>query len=558
MRREDTVPKAKPRKSTPRKSTPRKSTPRKSTPRKSTPRKSTPRKSTPRKSTPPMNAPGGIVDIRCDVTRPGVPLPHIWEQCVGSGHAPLALRADYQAQLRQCRMELGLRHVRFHALLSDDMGTLMCERNELLYQFVNADRIWDFLLSIGMRPFVELSFMPTTLASGSATVFYYQANVTPPSDYTAWATLIRTLGEHCVARYGAEEAREWFFEVWNEPNLEAFWRGSQADYFKLYQYTVEALKSVDDGLRVGGPATASNAWITPFLDFCDKKKLPVDFVSTHHYPTDAFGRPGDDTEAQLAASKRSVLRDRAHQTHRRARGHPLYYTEWNTSSNPRDPMHDEPYAAAVVVKTMLEATGLVDGYSFWTFSDILDENYFPPSPFHGGFGLLNLYGVAKPSYRAFELLHALGTDLVEAWSDKHPTVDAWVVRRPGGLTIMLTNHALPRHPIATERVRLRLDGAARPVAATIVRIDDEHANAKAQWKALGEPAYPSAAQVDALHEASLTVSEPQSWSYSDRALHLELEIPPHAVAAITLEMPSDFGGPARILPDEEHEAKRAR
>jgi xylan 1,4-beta-xylosidase len=482
------------------------------------------------------------IDIHCNVARPGVPLPHVWEQCIGSGHAPLALRADYQAQLLRCRTELGVRHVRFHGLLSDDMGTLLCERNELLYQFVNADRIWDFLLSIGMRPFVELSFMPTTLASGSATVFKYRGNVTPPKDYDRWATLIQTLGEHCIAQYGAEEVRQWFFEVWNEPNLKSFWRGRRSDYFTLYQRTAEALKSVDQGIHVGGPATASNAWITPFLDFCDANAVPVDFVSTHHYPTDAFGHPGDDTEAQLAASSRSVLRDRARKTHRQARGHPVYYTEWNTSSNSRDPLHDEPYAAAVIVKTMLEATGLVDGYSFWTFSDIFEENYFPASPFHGGFGLLNLYGVAKPSYRAFELLHALGTDLVTAWTDQHPTVDAWVVRRAGGLTIMVTNHALPRHPIAAERVRLRISGIQEPVAATIARIDAHHANAKAKWTELGEPAYPNTSQVDAMHEASRAVEEGQPWSYADDVLSIEVEIPPHAVAAIRLDMPSN--GPA--------------
>jgi xylan 1,4-beta-xylosidase len=480
----------------------------------------------------------GVADIRWDVTRPGVPLPHVWEQCVGSGHAPLALRADYHEQLTRCRTELGMRHVRFHGLLSDDMGTLRCERGKWLYQFVNADRIWDFILSIGMRPFVELSFMPAVLASGSATVFQYRGNVTPPKSHGRWGTLIKTLGEHCIARYGADEVREWFFEVWNEPNLKAFWRAGRADYFAFYQRTADALKSVDEGLRVGGPATADNAWITPFLDFCDAHDAPVDFVTTHHYPTDAFGDPGDDTKAQLAASSRSVLRERARATHTRARGLPLYYTEWNTSSNPNDPLHDEPFAAAMIVKTMLEATGLVNGYSYWTFSDIFEENYFPSSPFHGGFGLLNLYGVAKPSYRAFELLHALGTDLVEAWSDRHPTVDGWLVRRPAGLTVMLTNHALPRHPIATERVRVRLDGASQPASATITRIDADHANAKARWITLGEPSYPSAAQVDSLHEASRLVSERHSLSCVDDALVFEVEMPPHAVAAITLDIPS--------------------
>jgi xylan 1,4-beta-xylosidase len=476
-----------------------------------------------------------MIDIRCDAMQRGVALPHVWEQCVGSGHATLALRADYQQQLARCHTELGVQRVRFHGILCDDMGTLVCERNELLHSFVNADRIWDFLVSIGMSPFVELGFMPSSLSSGAATVFHYRGNVTPPRDYAQWAALIQLLAQHAVDRYGAAEVRDWFFEVWNEPNLRAFWRAGRSEYFQLYTWTAEALKRADDGIRVGGPVTANNAWIEPFLDFCEHHELPVDFVSTHHYPTDAFGKPGDDTEAQLAASTRSVLRDRARHTHDRVRGRPLYYTEWSTSSNPFDPMHDEPYAAPAIVKTMLEATGLVDGYSYWTFSDIFEENYFPWSPFHGGFGLLNLYGVAKPSYRAFELLHALGNELVSAWNDRHPTVDAWFVRRGESMTVMLTNHALPRHPIATERVRVLVDGLRTPRAASIARIDADHANAKASWLALGEPAYPSAQQVDAMHEASVVAVEPQRWTSDGPTIRFECELPPHSVAAITLD-----------------------
>ncbi len=165
-----------------------------------------------------------------------------------------------------------------------------------------------------------------------------------------------------------------------------------------------------DRLQVGGPATAKNEWITEFLDFCEKNNVPADFVSTHHYPTDALGSVGEDTETQLAHSQRSILREWAQDTHRKARGKPLYYTEWSSSSNPRDHLHDEPYTAAVIIKTMMEARGLVQGYSYWTFTDIFEENYMPATAFQGGFGLLTLQGVAKPSYRAFELLHRLGVE----------------------------------------------------------------------------------------------------------------------------------------------------
>src|SRR5918912_1950782 len=313
------------------------------------------------------------VNFFCNLAEVTTPLTHFWEHTVGSDHAPVALRADWQSQLRRCHDELGFRFVRFHGLLSDDMGTLICHDEKLLYSFFNADQIIDFLLSIGMKPFVELSFMPKALASGNTTVFNYQANVTPPKDYKQWAVLISRLVSHWVERYGVGCVRDWFFEVWNEPNLKQFWTGTREDYFKLYRYTVEAIKDVDAALRVGGPATAANEWIEEFLDFCEKNDLPADFVTTHHYPTDAFGSEDDDTETQLAKSRRSILREQAQDVRRRARGRPVYYTEWNTSSNPRDPLHDEPYAAAFLVKTVMEAAGLVEGYSFWTFSDNFSE-----------------------------------------------------------------------------------------------------------------------------------------------------------------------------------------
>ena len=472
--------------------------------------------------------------FRCDLAGASGNLTHFWEHTIGSGHATLALRADWQTQMRRAHDELGFGHVRFHGILCDDVGTLIAEGDTLFYSFFNADRIFDYLLSIGMKPFVELSFMPTCLASGGQTVFHYGANVSPPKDYARWATLIRKLVAHWAERYGLAEIRQWFFEVWNEPNLDAFGSGKQEDYFKLYRHTVEAIKSVDQGLKVGGPATAANAWIEDFIGFCAQARLPVDFISTHHYPTDSFGKPGDDTEAQLAQSRRSVLRDETREVRRQAGERPVYYTEWCTSSNPRDPMHDEPYAAAFIAKTILEANGLVQGYSYWTFSDIFEENYFPSVPFHGGFGLLNIHGIAKPAYRAFELLHALGTEILPVEGD-HPTIDAWVVRGTGSKTILLTNFALPRHPIATETIRMNLNNARSPDRATIRRIDADHANAKRRWLEMGSPEYPNADVVAELEAASQCQSESHPFEFQNGVLGFDVTLPPLSVTAITFE-----------------------
>jgi len=473
-------------------------------------------------------------NFSCNLADTTSSLPHFWEHTIGSGHAPLALRTDWQAQMQRSHKELGFGYVRFHGLLCDDMGTLIGEGDNLFYSFFNSDQIFDFLHSIGMKPFVELSFMPRILASGDKTVFHYRANVTPPKDYAQWATLISKLVVHWIERYGLAEVREWFFEVWNEPNLDAFGSGKQDDYFKLYRYTAEAIKSVDGGLKVGGPATAANEWIDDFIAFCTKNQLPADFISTHHYPTDAFGQPGDDTEAQLSKSRRSVLRDQTREVRRKAGDRPIYYTEWCTSSNPRDPMHDEPYAAAFIIKTILEANGLVQGYSYWTFSDIFEENYFPSVPFHGGFGLLNIHGIAKPAYRAFELLHALGTEMLQV-KGVHSTVDVWAVRGARSATILLTNYALPRHSIAAEAIQIKLGNAQPPTDATIRRIDADHANAKRRWQEMGSPKYLSAAVVAELDAVSRCEPESHPFDFRNGELDFDVALPPLSVAAVTFQ-----------------------
>ncbi len=471
-----------------------------------------------------------------DLREAARPLLHVWEHTVGSGHATLALRADWQTQMTRCRRELGFRHVRFHGLLNDDMGTLICQSDELVYSFFNADRICDFLLSIGMRPFMELSFMPSTLSSGGEIVFHYRANVTPPKDYSQWETLVHKLVGHWVERYGITEVAEWFFEIWNEPNLTAFWTGDQAAYFRLYETSARAIKSVDPRLRVGGPATAANAWIPEFLDFCAKNSVPNDFISTHHYPTDAFGKPGDDTIAQLAASRPSVLRDQARAVKEQVGRKPLYYTEWSTSSNPFDDLHDGAYAAAMIVKTVMEAREFVEGYSYWVFSDIFEENYFSSAPFHGGFGLMNIYGIPKPAYRAYELLHRLGDEIFSPLeSSSSDTVDLWCTRRGKTLKILATNSALPRHPVKTEAVRVRIGGTAKPVSCFIERIDDDHANSRTAWERMGSPDTLRPNAVETLEAASSLVAEVLPFRMEGESISLDFLLPPQGTACVTLE-----------------------
>jgi xylan 1,4-beta-xylosidase len=478
------------------------------------------------------------VTLACDLSSPSRPLRHPWRHCVGSCHAPTALRADWQQQLARAQRELGFRHVRFHGLLSDDMGTLVIQDDQFLFSFFNIDRVFDFLLSIGMKPIVELSFMPGGLSSGGNSVFRYRANVTPPRKMSDWTLLMTRLVGHWVERYGVDEVAQWPLEVWNEPNLVAFWTGGQAKYFELYQATWNAVKAISPTLQVGGPATAANGWLADFNAFCDAQGCKADFISTHYYPTDAFGSVDTDTVSQLADAPASVMRERALEARAAAGARPLYYTEWNITSNPRDPMHDGPFCAALATRFLLSVDDLVDAFSWWVFSDIFEENYFPSVPFHGGFGLLNLYGVAKPVYRGFELLGQLGT---RHWplATSHPTVSAWVgaPQDDGVSCVLLINVAMPRHAVSTELVTVRLDGTKgrRPRTAVVARIDDDHANPKAAWERMGRPEYPHPHQVDALNGASTITPESIPVDGDGERTTLSLALPPNGMALVRIE-----------------------
>lgn len=483
------------------------------------------------------------IQLASDLNGSPVLLRQPWRECVGSGHAVLALRADWQAQMRQARAELGFRHVRFHGLLSDDMGTLVCENDQLLYSFFNTDQIFDFLRTLEMYPIVELSFMPAALASGGATVFQYRANITPPRDLAQWGELMRRLAAHWVERYGIDEVAQWYFEVWNEPNLPAFWSGGQQAYFDLYECTVRAIKGVDARLRVGGPATAQNAWLPEFLAFCQQRGLPVDFLSTHYYPTDAFGQIGADTDTQLEHAPLGVMRERAQAAREQAQGRPLLYTEWNITSNPRDPLHDSSFGAALALRIALSVDDLVDAYSYWVVSDIFSENYFPSVPFHGGFGLFNLHGIKKPVYSAFEMLVALGEcHYPPEPPQSHPTVQLWVGEPLGdGLLsrVLCINQAMPRHAIAAEDIALRVRPrpGLRVRRVSLSRIDEQHANPRQLWQQMGEPEYLSAAQVDALRQAATPLLEELQLPPQDNAEQalLAFSVAPQSVNLLSIE-----------------------
>ena len=471
-----------------------------------------------------------------DLNQSPKPFIHYWEKCVGSCHAATALRSDWQNQLKKCHDELGFEYVRFHGLFNDDMSVLASDNEgQLEYSFYNIDLVYDFLLSIDMKPFVELGFMPSVIASGTQTLFHYKSNVTPPKDYDKWATLVYTFVKHLVDRYGIQEIRSWFFEVWNEPNLEAFWPASQAEYFKLYKYTAEAVKKVDSDIPVGGPATARNAWIPEMILFCRTNHVALDFISTHHYPTDVCLGLAQDMETQMASAKPGVLTDWLHKAKSEAGNYPLYYTEWNNSPSSRDNYHDDPYCAAFSVKTIADNSGLVDIYSFWTFSDIFEEMSLSSVPFHGDFGLLNIHGIPKPVYRAFQLLHNCGNERFDVKHEGSSTVEVLATGNNKTLNVIIYNHNVPLAPIKTELVRIRIKGLKDINSSMLEQIDDTHANAKIEWIKMGKPVYLGQNEISTLMKASELVAIPLDYKHDKDTFIFDISIPPQGIASIRIE-----------------------
>lgn len=497
------------------------------------------------------------------------PLKHYWEMCVGSCHGTTALREDYREQLEKCHKELGFRYVRFHGLLDDDMSVLtkrgmIMQRDdsegEYVVSFTNTDSIFDFLLSINMKPFIEIGFMPECLKSGDTMTFHYKGLTSPPNDYDKWSWLIETFAAHLAERYGLDEVRQWYFEVWNEPNLGGpgqpmgFWGGTMEEYFKLYSYTANALKKVDKGLKVGGPATADNSWVPEIIEFCRKNNAALDFISTHHYPTDVvlgyrsghkMEPPKDGEDGEVMFKKmlemqkdmwkkvpRGVLTEMTKEVAAQAGDLPVIYTEWNSGAGIQS---DGPFGSSFIAKTILDSTGLVEGYSYWTFSDIFEEGGMPHKPFHGGFGLLNLQGIPKATYRAFEFLHKLGDEI---YTDKqgNGTVDVYAVKKnvSNSLQIMIVNHESLLHEIHDENIKIHIKGCGSIAKATVERIDEEHGNALRHWEKMGRPDYLKDAEIYEIMSSSYIKAETFAVKAADGEYEIELDVSAMGIALVTL------------------------
>lgn len=385
--------------------------------------------------------------ITADVRQVQGPLITMFKRCIGAGRANEGLRADWQRQLIYAHKECGFEYIRMHGLFSDDMGVYREDKNgQPEYNWQYIDELYDFLNRIGMKPFVELGFTPEAMASGSKTVFWWRGNVTKPKDYKKWGDLVRAFVTHLKERYGDAEVHSWYFEVWNEPNLRAFFDATQQDYFDLYAVTAQAIKDVSPAYKVGGPATAGCDWVPEFIQFCATNHSPVDFISTHAYgvSTGFFDSDGSahtvfSPDPKEVSSR--VLEVREKIARSALPNLELYVTEWSTSWTPTDPIHDTYHSAAFVLDKLKNSGATAQSMSYWVFTDIFEEAGPRWTPFHGGFGLINYQDINKPAFYAFQFLNRLGgTEL------KCSDPAAWVCTdKSGGIQALVWDFTIT-HP----------------------------------------------------------------------------------------------------------------
>jgi xylan 1,4-beta-xylosidase len=478
--------------------------------------------------------------IAVDLKDSAGPVDHFFDLSVGSDFPGTLIRDDSQAQLKLAVDELGFRYIRFHAIFHDVLGTVRVEDGKPVYNWAKIDLLYDDLLARHIRPFVELGFTPQALATSKNSIFYWNGNTSHPKP-DGWRDLIDAFIHHIEQRYGKDEVRAWYFEVWNEPNLSGFWEGAdQKAYFDLYDLTAKTIKSIDPALRVGGPSTAGAAWVPEFLAHVKQSGAPVDFVTTHTYGVQGgFLDEEGKSDTKLDPSPDAILGDV-----RRVRQQisdspypalPLYFTEWSTSYTPRDSVHDSYISAPYILTKLKGSQGLLQGMSYWTYTDLFEEPGPPTAPFQGGFGLLNPQGIRKPAFFAYKYLHALDGNSIKS-SDPQ----AFLSTKDGNLTAVIWDFEQPEQKVSNRSFYTKLipNHSAAPVRLQITHLAPHAAyrlelrrtgyNANDAYSAyieMGSPKELSAAQLAHLNELTRDLPETEKLLQSGPDGALELTVP---------------------------------
>ena len=471
--------------------------------------------------------------IEIDPAAASHPFPHFWEKMFGSGRAILSLRESYRHDLRETERITAFEYVRFHAIFHDEAGLYDEDKDgKPVYNFSYVDQIYDGLLENHVRPFIELSFTPKKLASDSNALhpFWYKQNVSPPKDWNKWEQLIENFTRHLVDRYGIDEVAQWYFEVWNEPNID-FWAGvpKETTYYELYDRTARAIKRVSPSLRVGGPATAQAAWVDRFLAHCKEKNVPVDFASTHVYGNDkaedVFGTHEQISRNQMVCRAVKKVHDQIAASP--YPNTPLIWSEFNASYMNEPAVTDTAFIGPWMADTIRQCDGLTAMMSYWTFSDVFEEQGVVKTPFYGGFGLLAERSISKPAFNDFALLHQLGDTRLDVNSDSVLATR----RKDGSLAIAVWNLFLPEEAGSPKTVTLHFKGLSSAPSARITIVDKERGSPLPAWEKMGRAAFPTLAQIEALRKAAAL---PAAQTQSLKSGSLTLTLQPQALALIEL------------------------
>ncbi len=479
------------------------------------------------------------VTVAVDAAAEPTPLPDVWRRMIGAEHFSLLVwdkpgpggsdvAAEYAEALRVMRDEIGVRSVRAH-------GTFLPEtvavRADGTFDFTGLDEVYDRFLGTGLKPVVELSFMPRELtADPDHTVFEYGATVSVPKDWDRWGDLVRAVTVHLRERYGFDEVATWEFEVWNEANLEVFWNGTQDDYHRLYEVAARAVKDVDPRIRVGGPSSAAAGWVGALLEFCRRHDVPIDFVSTHTY-------------GNAPLDMRPLTRSFAEAT-----GKPepeILWTEWGVTPTHFHRVNDTVFAAPFVLRGMKSALASTDCLAYWVCSDQFEELGWPPRLLHGGFGLLTVGNLRKPRFWALALLSELTGGRVPArvrGDGAEALVEAIATATPDSVDVLIWNGTLDQS---------KIDGAAaldRTVTVAVAglapgtyevserRVDAEHGNIARAWEELGGGDWPDETQWTALRAADTLPVEyrPEVTAGADGTASVAVTIPMPGISFVRL------------------------
>lgn len=472
--------------------------------------------------------------------------------CVGTGRLGLALTAEYLEELKMVQEEIGFKHIRGHGLFTDDVAIYHeYEENgetKVEYNYTYIDRIFDSYRRLGIRPFIELGFMPEKLASGTQTIFYWKGNTTPPKDYMLWTDMVVALLKHLRERYG-EEVLEYPIEVWNEPNLPGFWyKADMQEYFKLFKETFLAIKAYDERFKIGGPAICGvfdAKWITEFLNFCRENGIKPDSVTRHHYTVEFPETVGhydysklQDPEERLGnlQSTRDII-----DSFEEFRGLPIHITEFSTSYTPKGVIHDTNLNAAYLAQQLSRLGDMNESYSYWTFGDVFEEQGVPYTPFHGGFGLVAAGCIPKPTFHTFSFYKQLKNYGSECVLRDDTAV---IVKSDKGYAGILWN-------VNGGEFSREFEFTAEAGEYTLVTktVDEECCNPLKLWHDLGEPANPDEATFALIRSAARPLVKSEVIKAEDGKASAEISVKKNGVVYFELNA-------RRFTPDRGYDYER--